>query len=487
MLTVSRRAAEGGVRWLVCLAFGAFAFSPLAAQQEVASSEPVTLYVTSATEEAVNHFWAGLHDTENIFFPRSANHFQKALELDPDLGLARVFYGWGAPGLTQAERSSEIARGIGSLGGATTAEVIVATALKELNANNTSAAKQLFGVAADMVPDDPHVAYLHAWVSGFGSGNQFRGITAQRKVTERFPDFAAAYNILGYGLWATGDHQGGLEAIRKYVELEADHPNPHDSYAELLQWDGRLEEATKHYRKAIELDESYTAAYHGLAEVNQLQGNKKETISYLTQAIDHAATPQARINFRRALANGYLINGDRKAAMENLAVAAEEAAANEFNGPATFAHQQMAVVDAMDKGRNIATHLDAAAAINGADTPAQHAWTAIAYAVAGEVAQAREAATALEKAAADAPNWQTASHAANAMVYLLEDRADDALAELEQADPTNDLIRVLTGECYLKMGNKDEAKTFKTDVLANRQFNIFNAFTALARVRAEKL
>ncbi len=37
------------------------------------------------------------------------------------------------------------------------------------------------------------------------------------------------------------------------------------------------------------------------------------------------------------------------------------------------------------------------------------------------------------------------------------------------------------------MGNKDEAKTFKTDVLANRQFNIFNAFTALARVRAEKL
>src|SRR6266540_2436196 len=37
------------------------------------------------------------------------------------------------------------------------------------------------------------------------------------------------------------------------MELAPDHPNAHDSYAELLQWSGRLTEAQAHYTRAAQL------------------------------------------------------------------------------------------------------------------------------------------------------------------------------------------------------------------------------------------
>ncbi len=488
MNTSRRHAGRRPGQWLSLAAAATLAFTPAPAlAQQVASPEAGMLRATSSSAEATQHFWAGLDDFENIFFVRSASHLKKALDVDPNLGLARIVYGWGAPGLAQADRQKEIKRGLSALGEATTAELVVGTAFKEWNAGNASAARDLFAVAADMLPDDPHVAFWHAWVSGQGPNNQQTGLIAMRKATERFPDFAASHNILAYSLWNAGDQAGAMKTVRKYVSLAPNHPNSHDSYGELLQWDGRLEEAAKHYRRAIELDAAFTAGYHGLAEIQQLTGKKNDAIATLTQAIDHAPTPQARVNFRRALANGYWLNGNSKAAMEQLQAVATEAAAKEFNNLVRLAHWEMALIDALDRGRSVESHLSAAAAAGGMGTPAQHWWAATAHALAGNTAMARAAAEQLANAAKDAPNWENAAHTANAMVLLLEKRAGDAMKELEQADPQNDLVRAVSAEAYAQMGNKMEAQRFKADVLENTQLNFFNAGMMVARAKVAKM
>lgn len=486
MLNLSRRGAHG---WRLGLAVAVFGFSPtlLAAQQVVESPEAAMLQVTSASEEATMHFWAGLDDFENIFFSRGAHHLNLAIELDPSLGLVQVFYGWGAPGLTQAERKATIGDGIAAMGEATTAEVAVAMAMKEWDANNTSAAKLFFGVAIDLVPGDAHVAFLNAWVTRQGAGNQQAGIIALRDVTERFPDFAPAFNLVGFELWRGGDQAGGMKAIRRYVELMPDHSNSHDSYAELLQWSGRFDEAITHYKRAIELDADYSAGYTGVAEAYQLMGNGEEAIKWLTVAIDHAASPQGALQTRRALANAYWINGDRKAAMEQLEMVAQGATTQEFNGIARLAHREMAVLDALGKGNDVTAHLEAAADSAGADTPAQYAWTATAYALSGNMDMAREAATMLDQAAYEAANWQSTAHVTNALILLEEDQVSEAMAELMLADPDDAMARALTARCYTQMGSKMAAMAFKHDVIHNKQLSFFNAITPLAFSQVEKL
>lgn len=486
MLNLLSRGTHG---WRLGLAVAVFGFSPtlLAAQQTVESPEAAMLQVTSASDEATTHFWAGLDDLENWFFSRGADHLQLALELDPNLGLAQVFYGWRAPGLTQAERKATIGDGIAVMGEATTAEVTVAMALKEWNANNTTAAKQFIGVATALVPGDAHVAFLNAQATGRGAGNQEAGVIAMREVTERFPDFAPAFNLLGYQLWRTGNHADGMKAIRRYVELMPDHSNSHDSYAELLQWSGRFDEAITHYKRAIELDADYSAGYTGVAEAYQLMGNGEEAIKWLTVAIDHAASPQGALQTRRALANAYWINGDRKAAMEQLVMVAQEATTQQFNSIARLAYQEMAVLDALGKGNDVTAHLEAAANMGGADTPAQHAWAVTAYALTGDIDMAREAATKLEQAAYEAPNWQSTAHVTNALILLEEDQVSEAMAELMLADPDDAMARALTARCYAQMGSKMAAMAFKHDVIHNKQLSFFNAITPLAFSQVEKL
>ena len=54
-----------------------------------------------------------------------------ALEADPGFGLAKVLHAWQVPGLPAAEREAGIAEGIAMLGYASSADRILAAAVKD--------------------------------------------------------------------------------------------------------------------------------------------------------------------------------------------------------------------------------------------------------------------------------------------------------------------------------------------------------------------
>jgi len=132
----------------------------IASGQETAEA---TLEVTSTSEEAKAHFWVGLDEVENIFFSRSATRLEQALALDEDFGLARALYGFGAPGLSDEERVSEINRGLVSLVDGSVPEHLLALAWREWSAGNNGSAKAAAKAASELVPDDPHAALFSAW------------------------------------------------------------------------------------------------------------------------------------------------------------------------------------------------------------------------------------------------------------------------------------------------------------------------------------
>jgi len=453
----------------------------LAAQQvNVASPAAERLRVTTTSEEASRHFFLGVSEARHFFTSKATMHFDEAIASDPNLGLARVFRAAWEPGPTQAERVANVDRAVATMSGATTNELVIALAFREFT--NNARAHELWETAVKLMPGDPNVAFYSALTTP-EPGN----VAAMRAVTERFPDDAPAFNILAYQLWQQGDHEGGLKAVRRYMELAPEHPNAHDSYAELLQWSGRLTEAQSHYARAAQLDSTFSEAHMGLAEVSQLSGRGADARRHIQLAIAHSPSKATTVAYTRDLARSFLMDGLVKEAMDQFANALRDAQA--LNRPALIAqiHRDMAFADAQSgRGTAIASHL-AAAAAGGADDPMQIEMTAAAHAVGGDISVARQATQKLTTLAQ--PDNQYATHASviRAIIALRENKPTEALTQLAGAPLDDPWVRAVTAECYAAAGNLADARALKNQVVNDPQLNFDDGYNIAARIRAAKI
>lgn len=469
------------MRALVAVALLGLAL-PVAAQQvNVASPAAERLRVTTTSEEASRQFFAGVSDARNIFFSRAAMHFDSAMGIDRNLGLARAFRAAVVPGLTQAERVAAIDSAIATMTSATTAERVVALALREFP--NNQRAHALWGTAVKFLPGDPNVAF-YAALSTPAPGD----VAALRAVTERFPDDAPTYNILAYQLWQAGDHEGGFTAVRRYVELAPDQPNAHDSYAELLQWSGRLADAQTHYARAVQLDPSFSEGYMGIAEVLQLSGRGADARRQIQQAIAHSPSKASTVGYTRNLARSFLMDGLVKEGMDQFANALRDAEA--LNRPVLVAaiHRDMAFADAQSgRGTAIAAHLAGAAEARGADDPMQVELTAAANAVGGDISVARQATQKLATLAQPDNQYATRASVMRAIILLRENKPKEALSQLAGAPLDDSWVRTLTAECYAATGNLADARALKNQVLNDPQLNLDDGYNVSARIRAARI
>lgn len=450
--------------------------------QDVTVAAPARLRVTTS-EEAARHFWAGLSDARNIFFSRAAINFDKAIAVDPNLGLARVLHAASAPGLTTDERKVEVDRGIATMTSASTGELLTALAFREFVGGNRQQAQMLFATASKLLPGDPNVAFYAAQLTG---GDE--AASALRAVTERFPDDAPTYNILAYVLWQNGDHAGGMTAVKRYVQLAPNEPNSHDSYAELLQWDARYSDALAHYGRAAQLDSSFTEAYLGMAEVLQLTGRGVEARKQIQRAIARAPSKATAITYTRALAHSFLLDGMLKDGMDQLAVAARDAQALGRNGNAAQSRREMAVAEAfLGQASAIASHISAAAQLDGAAAFPQLMAVAVAHGTAGDVALARRAAQQLTTMAQADSQYVTGAHIANAVIFLRDNKPQDAMRELSAAKSADPWVRALLAESYRATGNLTDARTLRSQVINDPQLNLSDGYNTSARIRAMRI
>ncbi|MCH8030605.1 MAG: hypothetical protein IIB09_02135 [Bacteroidetes bacterium] len=431
------------------------------------------------SEAAQQHFWAGIDDYLNFFPSSGARHFEMALEADPGFGLAKVLHAWQVPGLPAEEREAGIAEGIAMMGYASSADLILAAAVKDAQGGNAANSSRTFAALSEMYPDDPRLAMYSTFFRG-ARGDDTDAAAAWTDLNTRFPDFAPPYNLLAYNLWNRGNRVGAMEAVRSYVELAPDHPNSHDSYAELLQWDGQYGAALHQYARAAELDAEYDGAYVGAAEVYWLMGKDDEAVAQLEIAIEHAVTPAVGVNYRRSIGNIYLMRGDLDEGMEHLQAAADFGQVEGAAPAAAFAYEQMAVADAMlGDGNNVAAHLAQAAELRG-DEPAIHQlMVAIARAESGDVDGARAMARELMKNN-EGGFFENFGHGVMALADIGEENYEGAMRHLALADPTNPVTQAALAVCFAEMGMDAEADSKWVELENNRQINLANAFLAMA-------
>jgi Tfp pilus assembly protein PilF len=143
------------------------------------------------------------------------------------------------------------------------------------------------------------------------------------------PNYATAYNQLGYLYSRTGDYPKALEALAKYVQLLPNEPNPHDSYAEVLRLSGRFDEALKHYRMALKIDPTFYISQKELGETYSLMGQEERARAEYAKAIHDAPSSGLKAEYLQKFALTWIREGKLGQADKAYLDAAEKARAME--------------------------------------------------------------------------------------------------------------------------------------------------------------
>jgi tetratricopeptide (TPR) repeat protein len=474
----------------VAAAAVALTAAPLAAQVG-AGMAPAKLELTTASAEARSAFTTGVEDFGNSFAARGATRLERALELDPSFGLARVIRGVLAPGLTADQRNEEITRGMSDATKATAGELLVASAYRESFRQNAAGARAILAAAITMMPGEPSIAFRRAMLAPNLPGGVFTDVIAPlRQVIERFPDYAPAYNVLAYAQWEAGTPAEAMRTATTYMQKAPNHPKSHDTYAELLQWDGRYEEAIPHYTRARELDPTFVQAVWGLSEVYALQGKGDMARQTITAAIPTFTVPAQVVNAHARIGNSYVLEGNTKAALAAFGTMIAEAKKANLPGPEAQAHIAMMNIEAaFGDPKNVAAHVGHLAAMS----PAPPVLTAnpanrfvsqgTIYALGGQPAQARVYLDSLTQRAQTTPSDAITAqrHQLTGWVLYSEGKFTDALAEFRQANQQNVTVRSGIALTLFKLGNVAEARTLRDELANDRDLNLANGPSITAR------
>ncbi|MEP6858935.1 MAG: tetratricopeptide repeat protein, partial [Gemmatimonadales bacterium] len=453
-------------------AAGAFAcLTPIVAR----SQTDTALKLSTTVPQAASEFKAGVVDWENFSFDAAASHFQSALKSDPNLGLARTMYGFIGGQitgeLTQPQALAEADRGVADAAShGTTNELLLATAYREALRGNNRAAAALFRAASLLMPRDRIIA-----LNGIPNATGASGIPMLHEFIAKNPDYPLSYNTLAYALWGQGDRAGAEQAAKRQVELNANAPNPHDTYAEILQWNGKFPEAIAEYRLASMTAPKFPEAYAGLAEVEALQGHYDQARAYLNQAMANAWTPQQRLNYMRQIAGTYALQGNAPDAYaKQLEAVAAEAKAQQNQRASAIATAQSAAIYAT-AGNASAAHqaIGAAKAVN-ADVPWQvNYYAAMSHGLMKHWTPANQELAALKaKQAGDQAVSDDMVAAVDAFLATQQGRPAEALKMLTTADTTNFLVMSRMAEAHAALGHTAEAARWNKKITSNYQLNL---------------
>jgi tetratricopeptide (TPR) repeat protein len=444
---------------------------------------PNTLPYTSSSVTAKAALVTALEEVTNIGGGRRFDaKLQAVIAADPSFAVGRAYYAVWTSTLTPAQRATELTRALtDAVANGTPAELLFVAGLRESQVGRNAIARDLYDVVMKLSPDDPNVALVRLLIAA--DGNDARRI-AEASIA-KFPTYAPTYNILAYRYNTDGRTEDALRMVAKYAELAPNHPNPHDSYAEILQLNGRYDEADKHYVKTLAIDPNFDEALVGRAEIQILQGNYAAARPYLEQSIGMARTPGRRILMQRELAAAHLYAGDIKRAKALLTTMVKDAQSHSINALPDL--RTLAVIAAIEGNAAEANRLykEGAPPTPGISLPFTDA---LLHALLNHRMEANQAGAVMTANAARAPDnmdAQNAMRATKVIAAVMNKDLDGARTAHQQV--TAGAYKMYTAALLTRAsnnaGDKKSAQASWTEVNGSKDVSMN---TALARVIAKQ-
>ena len=423
--------------------------------------------ITTSSKEARALFLEGRTLFDNLHRTEAHEKFLAAVAADPDFARGHVLVAFTAP--TTGEFFDAVRKAKATAASASEGEQLIVKSLVAASESDHVAQAAALKKLLAMYPKDPR---SHSALGNFLNGQQdFAGAAEHiEHATQIAPEWASAYNSLGYAYRSLDQLDKSKAAFEKYVELLPTEPNPQDSLAELLMEMGDYEGSIKHYQMALDTDPNFLSAHAGVSSNYSLMGDAdkaQEAAGKMLAAARNQAEEQNAM-FQAMIASIYA--GDNEAA----AKAGEQIAAKaEASGDlSAAAGAQQYVGDVMlNSGEpakaaehyGLALELQHQANINDANKAQAKRDYMFKMAIAAMAAEDSETAAerTAEYVAAVKENGtafeRRRAHELTGYMSMINGDMDGGVEHLAQANQQNPHVLYWSAVAHNSLGNKDKA------------------------------
>ena len=463
-------------RWCLYL----LVFSSLAASANTNSSpsqssqkvQPTKLPVTTSSIQARTSFEKAMQKFEQYRITETLQDLRAAAKADPDFAQALILLSYLSP--DPQEQSTARIRSKQLASKMSPSERLLIRWLAGAQESNYLPAISAMNDLLAKYPRDQRLAYLAGdWLMKQQRHEQ--AVTVLERALALSPDYAAALNDVAYGYADLGNFDKAFAAMDRYVALEPDQPNPHDSYGEILRMAGKLDAALEQYRMSIRIDPNFGSEL-GVADTYAVMGKEREAREEYDRAIVFAPSNADRVQRELQSAVTWIRENNRKQAEKALSDVARHAHAAGLGQLEAEAHRILGMYEPDPK--TALKHLQAAQdvlreehQISASDRDEEQAKIlrvrAARLAAVQDLDSASKTVKQLETMAGTSRSQviQLCYHAAAGAVLVAQGKVAEAIPHLEQGATDPESMRLLW-RAYTSTGATSDAQAIAAKLAA---------------------
>jgi tetratricopeptide (TPR) repeat protein len=270
--------------------------------------------ITTSSKEALDLFLKGRDASEEYQFKKANELFGKAIQADPDFAMAHLYHSIYGGSYNIYRQNMD--KAISLVDKVSPGEKLFILFVQAFFEGNVSKATEYINKLLTDFPSDKRV---HLFAANYYAGLMNDNSSALKqfvKATEIDPDYANAYNFIGYSQMAMENYPEAEKAFKKYIELDPELPNAYDSYAELLLKIGKYDESIEQYRKALQLDPGFITSLGGVGNNYVFKGDFDAARKYYQEYYDKADNFDMRLNALELKAWTYLYQNEAAKAIK---------------------------------------------------------------------------------------------------------------------------------------------------------------------------
>jgi tetratricopeptide (TPR) repeat protein len=218
----------------------------------LAKRDPVTAHTQN--QAAWEAYMEGEFALASFRYTDAAAKLQEALALDPELAVAHAalseLYGRMGKGDLFKEHIA-IADSLADRIADDEAKLLLKVRLSNAGPSKFHSQQDSLLAAAEQVAPNDLTVLLTRTLRAADAEDLATVEEIYNHILEINPNYAAAYNFLGYLYLNQGRYEDAETAMRRYAFVAPDLANPHDSLGEVLMTIGRYEEAEVEFRTAL--------------------------------------------------------------------------------------------------------------------------------------------------------------------------------------------------------------------------------------------
>ncbi len=282
--------------------------------------------VTTSSEQARKAYNEARENDIKLYEREAISGYAKALEYDPHFAMATLRLADKIRGRDPERAKSLLASAARSRDELTPREQLMLRIYEERwGKRDIPTLDALYDEYLRRYPDDPEAYRMRCDFLAMQKRTAEALAEYERLLTVN-PNYAYAYNVLGYAAAARGDFAKAEDCLKRYRYLAPDQANPLDSLGELYALVGRYDEAEDVLKKALAIKGDFFPAYGHLGTVEIGRGNPAKAAEYFIKASAEAAQPYQRLDFRFWASIAFLEAGDEEAARRERDLFSAEAA-----------------------------------------------------------------------------------------------------------------------------------------------------------------